>query len=359
MRSRVPTLGAIIATLLFFISSGVATGATPPPAAGSGTPTVGVRPVEWGVTLHPEDAGYDVANARLELGIIRKLGCGFVRTDFCWSDLEPARDQWDGGKLRFYSDFLDAARSMGLQVQVLLSRAPDWAKTLYGVDPDGFFEEYRQYCAEVARRFGSRVHYYQIWNEADNFLDFVPFWDDWRLFKSGHAGLEKYDRDFETYVNTTSLPWTEWELNDWLRRAGDAIDIIGVDYYPGTWTITPYDDWSPLQRVLEKISDPNDPAFGKKAAIQETGFSTFLCFWHNEFDQKNWINTSLPALREIIRSHNARYANKVVSCCWYELLDTDTSGGWWLENHFGILRSDWSKKPGFGDLRARIAEFKR
>jgi len=350
---------AIALAALLFIA--LVTGGPAAASTVSGAPAVaagaGSNVVSWGVNVHPEDADWTLEGAGRAFDHARKLGCRFVRTDFYWSELEPARDAWDEGRAAWFGAYLDAAAAKGLYVQVILTGAPGWARDLYGASPDAFFEEFEEYCAEVARRYGTRVHYYQIWNEADNFLDFVSLPDDWRLFAGGRAGLESRDADFETYANLTSLPWSEWALDDWMRRAPGAIDIVGVDYYPGTWAMTPYEDWTPLRRVLDKTTDPDDPAYGKKVAVQETGFSTWLCFWHNEKDQRNWINASLPALRTIVSVHNARFPNKVVSCTWYELRDMDTSGGWWLEYHFGILRSDWSKKPGFGDLRARIAEF--
>jgi len=330
-----------------------AVGATDPPA---GTASAAAS---WGVNLHPEDTEYDIGRAVLAFSHIRDLGCRFVRTDFWWSELEPRVDCWNEERFQWFSDYLGAARKKGLQVQVVLTGAPGWARDLYRSTPAGFFEEYQEYCAEVAKRYGARVHYYQMWNEADSILDFVVPWDDWRLFTNARSGLGKYDDDFETYVNLVAgLPWSEPTLDGWMRRAGAAIDIIGLDYYPRTWLIAPPGDWAPLKRLLKKITDPSDPCYGKKAAVQETGFATFCPLGHSEQDQIAWINTSLPALREVVRTHNRDHPNRIISCNWYELIDADTSGGIWPEPHFGILRDDRSKKPAYGALKKRIYGFR-
>lgn len=312
----------------------------------------------WGMCIHDGDLGNDVDTARRAFDMIVDLGCRFIRTDFSWMGFELDRDVWNEDYIGWISDLTDAALEKGLQVQALLSSPPDWAVALYGSDRDQFLDEYTEYCAEVARRFKDRIYYYQIWNEAENPEDFIPQGEEWRLFPAGRKGLELEDGDFESIVNIGGGIGWEPYLDDWLGKAGDSIDIIGLDTYPGTHHPGPYDNVSDLKTLLNKTTDPLDACYGKKVMIEETGFSTYKS-GHTQVEQREWINDALSAFRDVIDKHNSKYPNKFLSCCWYELLDADTSGPGDVELRFGILETDWTPKLGYSDLRAQIAAYGR
>lgn len=149
-----------------------------------------------------------------------------------------------------------------------------------------------------------------------------------------------------------------WEdsVTRWIEGAGEMIDVIGIDHYPGTWVGFSYTDWTPVENLVRRINDPNDVWFGKQGAVMETGFSTWAITVADQARQEQWIRESLPALRDIIRTNNQQRANKVLFGNYYQLIDVDTSGIL-QENHFGILTSDFTRKQGFNTLQSYLGQF--
>ncbi len=312
----------------------------------------------FGVNLHPDDIGLDEQSASVTLERARELGFRFLRTDFPWSELEPAPGKWDEKRFEWFKWYVEFAAKHGLQVQVVVGSPPEWARNLYFENPASFFWEFYEYSREIAKRFGRYVYFYQVWNEADSPRDFVLPWDDWKLFRAGSAGIRSQDSSSEIIVNfISSIPWWELKLNYWMLAAGRSIDIIGIDHYPGTWYFGNYDDWSPLERLCAKTQTQADPCFGKRIAIQETGFSTFLPIFHGENDQKRWIERSLPSLKNVINRYNLTSPRKFVSVCFYELYDAGFKPGFWVEDYFGIVKKNGVEKSGYQSLKNCVHSF--
>ncbi len=123
---------------------------------------------------------------------------------------------------------------------------------------------------------------------------------------------------------------------------------------PGTWINQPYDHWDELD-TLFTITDE----YGKKAAVIETGFSTYkiviplppplppiVIVNHTEEMQKEFINTAFPAIRGKAQANE----RNLTFVTWYELVDEDNpSVPIEAEKHFGIIRSNFTKKLGYND----------
>lgn len=94
-----------------------------------------------------------------------------------WMDLEPAKGQWNFRRIDKYVDF---AQQNGADVLLTLGQTPAWAaadhtaKCHYGVgcSQPANLQDWRDYVRTLANRYGSRVRYWELWNEPDN----PPFW---------------------------------------------------------------------------------------------------------------------------------------------------------------------------------------
>jgi hypothetical protein len=157
------------------------------------------------------------------------------------------------------------------------------------------------------------------------------------------------------------IPWEE-VVDEWLSCAGDAIDGIGIDHYPGTWSVLKpfnYNNWSPLSTLLTRVNDNSDGNlwYGKIPAVLETGFSSWSSVVASEKDQARWCNESLQAMFDVAydSEHVKNETYRTLSLVnFYQLIDEDEGGGSGVtppeELHFGVVRSDGSKKKGFGVL---------
>ncbi len=314
----------------------------------------------WCVNLHPEapDASYNLSLADDALSYIVDLGAKMVRTDIPWDVVEPQNDSWNQTAINFFNEYINLTVQKGLDIIAILYRPPSWAIDLYNSNKTAFFQEYYEYCKKISHLYGDRIHYYQAWNEANHMNDPIAAEDDYLLYKYAHSAISSEDDDFEVIVNVfCDLSGWEDALTDWLSKANESIDIIGIDHYPGTWTLSGYDDWYPLDALINHISTPGDPCYGKKGAVLETGFSTYSSPFHDEDDQREFINTALPIIREKVTSYNQNHTNKIIIGNWYELIDYNSGGGINPEDHFGILYTNRTKKPAYDDLKYQISLF--
>ncbi|MBI4612885.1 MAG: hypothetical protein HY720_04675 [Planctomycetes bacterium] len=335
---------ALLVLFLIFLAGG----------AGCARLRVTRPPIPWYFSIHGGEVGHDGTKSEAAFQKVLDLGGKGVRTDIFWAEVEPARDAWNDSLLDFYSGYVTLARSKGLDPMMIVSGAPGWAIELHSRDPKAFWKEYEEYVERVVRKVGDRVGNYQVWNEANHFIDPIDAADDWELFSRAGAIFRRLDPTATLYVNVNAN-WFGWEdaVTDWVSKAGSSIDVIGVDHYPGTWSPGSNSNWYPLERLVERINTPGDPWYGKKGAVLETGYSSWAPVLADEEGQKRWINESIPALHSKVREANRSNKYKVVLANYYLLLDPDTNG-WGPEPHFGILHTDSSPKLGYDDLKRQI-----
>jgi polysaccharide biosynthesis protein PslG len=317
--------------------------------------TVVLAPLPWYVALHAEEFDRDLTRGAEVLDLAVELGAAGVRTDVSWFDLEPERDRWDDDALEFYAGYVELARERDLDPLLILSRAPGWARELYQRDPAAFFLEYEDYVRRVVARLGPLVDRWQLWNEANHPVDFVRGDDDWELFARAGAVVRERDPDAETLINVyADVPGWQRALTQWLERAGELVDVVGVDHYPGTWSLASSTRWGPLRALVRRAGDPDDPLHGKRLAVLETGFSAWLPRIADEDDQRRWVARALPALHDLVREVHERRPGLVALACYYQLVDAPDRA--LQEGGFGVLRGDLSPKPAAAALREAIRE---
>jgi hypothetical protein len=89
-----------------------------------------------------------------------------------WMDVEPARSQWDFSRIDMYVAY---AQQHGADVLLTRGQPPGWAPAgkkgpcVYGNGcvPPADLADWREYVRAIATRYGSRIRYYELWNEPD------------------------------------------------------------------------------------------------------------------------------------------------------------------------------------------------
>lgn len=142
------------------------------------------------------------------------------------------------------------------------------------------------------------------------------------------------------------------------RRLRAHTDWVGVDLYPGTWTpgiffpaaIVDFGDaW------LEGIAQTRE-CFMRKAGftrrtplrIEETGYATGP--GRSEADQA----TATAAFARAAHRYRGTYA--IGDFRFFGLRDNNSDGPT-FQQHFGLLRDDYTAKPAFGAYRRAVARF--
>lgn len=303
----------------------------------------------WSCSLHADDIAHNVSEATPVLTRAADLGCRALRTDLSWKDLEPARGIHDAGHIAFYRAYFAAACSSGLAPFPVLSQAPQWAKELYSSNSSAFFAEAENYATQVMQLVspcGTLPLRVQLWNE----LNHVPSrWvrrDACALLSALGRGVRHVSTTAQLWVNAMADdPLWKRDVDGWIQDgcAGAYIDGVGIDHYPGTWTLSRWGDWTPLTTLLDATEGGVGAWRNRKAGVLETGFSSWSSVLASEMDQAAWVNVSLPALR----AHAARAASFELAN-WYELLDGTHTGTVPQEAHFGVMRAGTlERKPAF------------
>jgi hypothetical protein len=142
------------------------------------------------------------------------------------------------------------------------------------------------------------------------------------------------------------------------RRLRAHTDWVGVDLYPGTWTpgvLFPAAIVDLGDAFLEGIAQTRE-CFMPKAGftrrtplrIEETGYATGP--GRSEADQAAATAAFARA------SHRFRGTYAISDFRFFGLRDNDSDGPT-FQQHFGLLRDDYTPKPAFGAYRRAVARF--
>jgi hypothetical protein len=151
-----------------------------------------------------------------------------------------------------------------------------------------------------------------------------------------------------------SMEYWGWKgfLTELLQRSGRAVDIVGLDHYPGTWTIGMQAKWAEITQLSDIIASAgmDSPWFNRHLMVMETGFST-NALMRNEDRQSEYFD---HLMRSAIFLKGKSAADAPVFGI-YELCDGDSSACLDPEAHFGLLTSDLLPKKAFASVKACIA----
>lgn len=121
---------------------------------------------------------------RRSLEMIRDAGFHWIRQEFPWEDIEihgkgdfqdrrttPYKSAWEK-----YDRMVDLAEEYGIEIIARLDQPPAWA--LAGEKPPGVIqmppqnlEDFGDFVYAVVSRYRGRIHYYQIWNEPNLYVE--------------------------------------------------------------------------------------------------------------------------------------------------------------------------------------------
>ncbi len=168
-RSRVKVGAPALALALFFALGFALTRPPADPFEGDAVVDPPFTSLTYGVQAF---LWWDEYWASIHLRWIQTMVFSHVKQIFAWEDIEPRRGEWNFERA---DEIVDEIESLGLELVVRLSDAPDWAHTsipghkdedFIDAPPDNL-DDWANYCETVARRYRGRIAAYQIWNEPN------------------------------------------------------------------------------------------------------------------------------------------------------------------------------------------------
>jgi hypothetical protein len=149
-----------------------------------------------------------------------------------------------------------------------------------------------------------------------------------------------------------------WEaLRDGGRRFRAAVDWVGLDAYPGTVfppLLAPGEERDGIVAAISQLRECFMPIAHLGPAvpihIEENGWPTGP--GRSEANQEIALRAMVGAVHEFRGTYN------VTEYRWFDLRDHNTSSEN-FQQHYGLLRDDYSPKPAFGAYRELVRRFAR
>lgn len=331
----------------------------------------GPRP---GVQLHLLWEGVTGREVSRQLDRAAAANAAIVRVDVGWSSLEPrAKGRWDRARLRRLDAVVAKARARDLDLLLTLADSPCWASSAPYVARAGCRgrwwqrgvhrylprrpRDYADALAFLARRYGTRVAAWELWNEP-NHEEFSRGPDKARRY----AALVRaaYPRAKRAAPRATFVAGALSEADTAFAEAlyaagiGGAFDAFSV--HPYSQDVSPLD---PRAGADVRVSFAGGvPAVrdvmlrhgdGRPLWITEFGWNTSRLR-----DADPWRDgVPEPVQAEYVRQALAHVAtwDYVPVAIYYGLKDVSRDP-WNPLANFGLLRHDGSPKPALGAFRA-------
>jgi hypothetical protein len=245
----------------------------------------------------------------------------------------------------------------------------------YHPDPrqEGRIGRWVRFVRNVTRAFGRdpRVVGLQVANEV-NFYPFAPDASDSAYEGAREAlvrgviaadgvarrrGYEHLEIGFNwAYRTDPNRERSFWEaLRDGGRRFRAAVDWVGLDAYPGTVfppLLAPGEERDGIVAAMSQLRECFMPIARLGPAVpihvEENGWPTGP--GRSEANQEVALRAMVGAVHEFRGTYN------VTDYRWFDLRDHNTASQN-FQQHYGLLRDDYSPKPAFGAYRELVRRF--
>ena len=326
----------------------------------------------WNVGLRGDVSDPD-HNPRVA-ATVNESGMGWVRFQMPWFQIEPENDQWNPEP---FDRMIGAMSEAGLNILVVVAKAPDWTATS---ERDTYIKdmaEFEQFMAYVSERYRGQVQAWEIWNEqnlAHEWGNGVNVDEYIEMLKAGFNGVRAGDPDALVVfggltpngINDPTIAIDDFNYLNlaYLRSGGELsqyFDVLGVhansthnspdENWPGPIT-SGHDGWNDhpsfffrrveqLRQVMVDQGDVNKPVW-----ITEFGWTTANLAPGYEYG----ANNTEQEVAEFI-TRGLEIATDEWSWCtgafvwnlnWSTLIEeTDEKYPW------SALNGDWTPRPQF------------
>lgn len=307
------------------------------------------------ITYHPWYQDFHAKQVAECLAAAAALSCGYVRSDVRWSDVLSDGVHPDERAISWYRSYLRAHQWYGMRPMIVLSDPPAAVLRL-SRQVDVLMERWFSYVDLVAERFGDLCDTYQVMNEPNNPI--------YRFFPSNRQGAAITAAADAIHAHTPGaqiLVNILMDLGNWresmshlLDVVGGAVDVIGIDHYPGTWTLSDKADWGGFITLAHEVANATPDSHWRhvRLALIETGFATNAPWFRTAISQARYLDE----VRRIVSQVDTLQPGGLLSHIGiYELVDLNSNAILDPEAHFGLITSHLTRKAGFSSVASFFA----
>jgi polysaccharide biosynthesis protein PslG len=198
---------------------------------------------------------HDVATAVRQLDMVTQDGLGVIRFDVSWRNSEPAKGSYQ--YLDKLDQIVDAANQRGLKVVITIVETPGWAnggQSLW-VPPDDP-ADYAAFAGMLAARYAGRVLAWEVWNEPDTRLFWLPNPDPvayTKLLLAASASIRQADPGAMVIGGSITFGNTGFVKAMYANGAKGSFDALSV--HPYTLTHAPGDESDRFHSLTAILDD--------------------------------------------------------------------------------------------------------
>jgi len=289
---------------------------------------------------------YKYNNERLEkiVRLLKEAGVSYVRVDMLWQDMEPEPNNWNFKK---YDYLVNLLTQNHIRILGLLSYSVSWAGKDWNYPPYDN-ATFVNYAKRVVSRYKDKVKYWEIWNEPDSPVYWVER-DEMKgyaqLLKESYQVIKESDPSAKVVLGGLTSE-ALFPLKNIYRNGGkDYFDVVNI--HPFTNPLAP----GRLQRVKVIYKNIRKEMVKNGDGHKKIWFTEIGCPGVKEAVKANgWWEGKSPTEKQ-----QARWVREIYS----ELLSLeDVEKIFWAffrdtkehfkngVDYFGLVRWDFSKKPG-------------
>ncbi len=109
-----------------------------------------------------------VGDPKYTVGVVKRLGLGWIKQQVKWHDFSPERGQmdWSG-----FDAIIEAAHEQNIKVMLSVVDAPKWARSAHatytqGAPPDDY-QDLADFLGQMVERYQGKIHAIEVWNEQN------------------------------------------------------------------------------------------------------------------------------------------------------------------------------------------------
>lgn len=209
------------------------------------------------------------------------LGCEWIRIDFDWRVIEPARGKYNWGA---YDTAVNTAFQRGLKIYGTVAYSPAWLNNDYRECPASA-SEWAYFVVKCASRYNGKIMHWGLWNEPNLKQFYIGSRTEYleTILKQGSQAIRSVNKNIRIVVGdfatTSSSDWPEWfalayknhtlfDIFSW-HTYQDSASEIKMRYNMGKlppfgWILPQY---RPFSWYIDKAK-----AKGKEIWLTETGW---------------------------------------------------------------------------------------
>ncbi|MGZ6898163.1 MAG: hypothetical protein ACXVJZ_12095 [Acidimicrobiia bacterium] len=360
-------------------AAGVTLVGTPPAGAAGDPPRVGERVgLNGSSTLLWEDD----ASRQAELDAVVAAGARWTSIDVDWNSIQP--DDEFGFDWSVTDRVVREAATRGLHVVGMLAYSPPWARpsdcpadTTHCLPRRP--EDFARFAKAAALRYGAHsyvadlrgtVETWQVWNEPNHYPFVQPTVDVaayTELLRRAYVEIKKVDETTTVLTGGTAPAPDDPSGRDvapvtflegiYAHGGGDSFDAVA--HHPYSFPCSPLlnTTWNPfmqtywLHQVLVRHGDGDRKVWGTEVGAP-TGADVGTCAGGDGLSVTEATQATLAV--DALRGWTQTFRSFTGPILWYQIRDAGTAPMVY-DDHFGVLRRDFTRKPAFDALTSFLA----